>query len=188
MRRTRYSRREFVTPATALAAVAGVSEAAARKRPNILWLVSEDNNPFIGAYGDRVAHTPAIDSLAAGGVLYENVFSNAPVCAPTRFAIIAADKGDGVARDRARQALERLSQGEEAISVGDPFPDLSHFAAYEPEQVYRLFGRSELAAAAFFVAPGRWMGPYRSGYGWHLIRVETRQESRQPDFFEIRER
>jgi hypothetical protein len=24
----------------------------ARERPNILWLVSEDNNPFIGAYGD----------------------------------------------------------------------------------------------------------------------------------------
>jgi arylsulfatase A-like enzyme len=86
----RYSRREFVTLATAVAAAASVSDAVgnARKRPNILWLVSEDNNPFIGAYGDRLAHTPAIDSLAAGGVLYENVFSNAPVCAPSRFAII----------------------------------------------------------------------------------------------------
>jgi arylsulfatase A-like enzyme len=90
MSRSRYSRREFVTLATALAAVASVSDASGkpRKRPNILWLVSEDNNPFIGAYGDRLAHTPAIDSLAAGGVLYENVFSNAPVCAPTRFSII----------------------------------------------------------------------------------------------------
>jgi arylsulfatase A-like enzyme len=79
-----------VTLATALAAVASVSDAAGktRQRPNILWLVSEDNNPFIGAYGDRIAHTPAIDSLAAGGVLYQNVFSNAPVCAPTRFSII----------------------------------------------------------------------------------------------------
>ena len=57
-------------------------------RPNILWLVSEDNYPFIGAYGDRLAHTPAIDALAAAGVLYANAFSNAPVCAPTRFAII----------------------------------------------------------------------------------------------------
>ena len=93
MRRTRYSRREFVQAgalATALSAVVGLdgADAEARKRPNILWLVSEDNNPFIGAYGDRLAHTPAIDSLAAGGVLYQNVFSNAPVCAPSRFAII----------------------------------------------------------------------------------------------------
>jgi len=57
-------------------------------RPNILWLVSEDNNPRIGAYGDRLAHTPAIDGLARQGILYRNVYSTAPVCAPTRFSII----------------------------------------------------------------------------------------------------
>ena len=27
-------------------------------RPNILWLVSEDNGPFLGCYGDPLAHTP----------------------------------------------------------------------------------------------------------------------------------
>lgn len=56
--------------------------------PNFLWLVSEDNNPLIGAYGDRLAHTPAIDKLAREGVLFRNVYSNAPVCAPSRFGII----------------------------------------------------------------------------------------------------
>ena len=56
--------------------------------PNILWVVSEDNNPFIGAYGDRLAHTPNIDALARRGVLYRNVYSNAPVCAPSRFGIL----------------------------------------------------------------------------------------------------
>nr|WP_264159523.1 sulfatase-like hydrolase/transferase [Actinomadura rudentiformis] len=50
--------------------------------------MSEDNNPFIGAYGDRLARTPAIDRLAQEGVRYENSFSTAPVCAPSRFAII----------------------------------------------------------------------------------------------------
>ena len=59
-----------------------------RERPNILWLVSEDNNPFIGAYGDRLAHTPTIDALAAKGVLYKNAFSTGPVCATSRFAIL----------------------------------------------------------------------------------------------------
>jgi arylsulfatase A-like enzyme len=58
------------------------------ERPNILWLVSEDNNPYIGAYGDKVAHTPNIDALAEKGVLFTNVFSNAPVCAPSRFGIL----------------------------------------------------------------------------------------------------
>ncbi len=56
--------------------------------PNILWIVSEDNNPYLGAYGDPVAETPTLDRLAAEGVLYQNCFSPAPVCAPTRFTLI----------------------------------------------------------------------------------------------------
>lgn len=64
------------------------AQAARRDRPNILWIVSEDNNPFIGAYGDRLARTPHIDALAKRGVLYRNVYSPAPVCAPTRFGIL----------------------------------------------------------------------------------------------------
>src|SRR5437879_5414297 len=56
-------------------------------RPNILWLVSEDNNPFLGCYGDPLAHTPTLDKLAKEGVLYERCFSW-PVCAPSRFTLI----------------------------------------------------------------------------------------------------
>jgi arylsulfatase A-like enzyme len=89
----RLSRRTLLTAGAGAAALAAfergsAAETKSRSRPNILWLVSEDNYPFIGAYGDRLAHTPAIDALAAAGVRYANAFSNAPVCAPTRFAII----------------------------------------------------------------------------------------------------
>ena len=31
-------------------------------RPNILWLVSEDNGRFLGCYGDPLAHTPTLES------------------------------------------------------------------------------------------------------------------------------
>ena len=58
-------------------------------RPNILWIVSEDNNPYLGCYGDTLARTPTIDRLAKEGVLYENCFSQAPVCAPSRFTLIS---------------------------------------------------------------------------------------------------
>lgn len=57
-------------------------------RPNILWLVSEDNGRFLGCYGDRLAHTPAIDKLAREGILYERCFTM-PVCAPSRFTLIS---------------------------------------------------------------------------------------------------
>jgi arylsulfatase A-like enzyme len=76
--------------AAVVAASASLAAAAAPggARPNILWVVSEDNNPFIGAYGDRLAHTPNIDALARNGLLYRNLYSNAPVCAPSRFGIL----------------------------------------------------------------------------------------------------
>lgn len=56
--------------------------------PNILWIVSEDNSPLIGAYGDTFATTPHLDQLASEGVLYENAFATAPVCAPARSTLI----------------------------------------------------------------------------------------------------
>lgn len=57
---------------------------AADDRPNILWIVSEDNSPLLGCYGDPVAQTPHLDALAAKGIRYTNAFANAPVCAPAR--------------------------------------------------------------------------------------------------------
>ena len=57
------------------------------KRPNILWLVSEDNHTFLGCYGDKIARTPTLDKLAKEGILYERCFAQ-PVCAPSRFALI----------------------------------------------------------------------------------------------------
>lgn len=67
------------------AALPPASDAA--NRPNILWLVSEDNGPFLGCYDDPLARTPTLDRLAREGVLYERCFAQ-PVCAPSRFTLI----------------------------------------------------------------------------------------------------
>jgi len=56
--------------------------------PNVLWLVSEDNSPFIGAYGDTYAITPVLDSLAKKSIVYTHAFAAAPVCAPNRNTLI----------------------------------------------------------------------------------------------------
>src|SRR5690625_2342011 len=59
-------------------------EGYSQSQPNILWIVSEDNSPWLGAYGDTIATTPNIDKLAEQGFVYINAYSNAPVCAPAR--------------------------------------------------------------------------------------------------------
>ena len=62
--------------------------AHAADRPNILWLSTEDMSPNLGCYGDKQAHTPHIDELAAEGILFKNAFVPTPVCATCRSAII----------------------------------------------------------------------------------------------------
>lgn len=88
------SRRTFLKTMSAGAAVMALGRPALGQggvpaaRPNILWIVSEDNNPFLGCYGQPLVHTPTLDALSKEGVLYENCFSQAPVCAPSRFTLI----------------------------------------------------------------------------------------------------
>lgn len=72
----------------AFLSVAATSLAIAQERPNILWLSSEDNGPQLGAYGDRFSTTPALDGLAARGMRFTRAWAAAPVCAPSRTAII----------------------------------------------------------------------------------------------------
>ena len=79
--------RILLTSAALLLSPHAILPAAEAEKPNILWLTSEDNDAFLGCYGDPLAHTPTLDKLAREGVLYERCFAQ-PVCAPARFTLI----------------------------------------------------------------------------------------------------
>lgn len=53
-------------------------------RPNIMLLQGEDVGLHLGCYGHDYAMTPNLDRLASEGARYDNAFSHAPVCAPSR--------------------------------------------------------------------------------------------------------
>ncbi len=55
--------------------------------PNILLVVSEDNGPELGCYGDPHARTPHLDGLAAEGVRFANAFVPYSVCSPARASL-----------------------------------------------------------------------------------------------------
>ena len=76
------SRRQFSTLLCAAAA-------PSRRPPNIVFILADDlgwGEP--GCYGNTFNRTPNIDRMAAEGVRFENAYSAAPVCSPTRASIM----------------------------------------------------------------------------------------------------
>ena len=62
---------------------------AQTNRPNIIWLVSEDQSPvFFPMYGDDTVSLPNLSQLAEDSVIYDNMHATTPVCSPARSAII----------------------------------------------------------------------------------------------------
>ena len=65
-----------------------VTGGSAAERPNILLIVSEDNGPELGCYGDRYVKTPVLDGLAKRGVRFEHAYVPQAGCSQSRAALL----------------------------------------------------------------------------------------------------
>ena len=55
------------------------------KRPNVVFLVSEDNSiHYLKHYGAKFGAMPNIEKMAKAGLTFDHAFSNAPVCSVAR--------------------------------------------------------------------------------------------------------
>ncbi|MBL9161048.1 MAG: sulfatase-like hydrolase/transferase [Verrucomicrobiales bacterium] len=61
------------------------SSAISADRPNIVWIVSEDNSKhYLKLFDPEGTETPNIEALAREGITFTRAFSNAPVCSVAR--------------------------------------------------------------------------------------------------------
>src|ERR1700722_7347466 len=68
----------------------GTQESTVTTRPNFLILMADQLTArALPAYGNRIAKTPHIDALAAGGVVFDAFYCNSPLCAPSRFSFLS---------------------------------------------------------------------------------------------------
>jgi len=78
---------------------------AQTSRPNIVWLTSEDNSiHYMDLYREGGAATPNIAKLAEHGLVFENAFSNAPVCSVARTTLLTGAYGPRIGAQYHRHA------------------------------------------------------------------------------------
>lgn len=95
-------------------------------RPNIVWLVSEDNSKhWLQLYQKTGVAMPSVEGLARKGLVFDHAFSQAPVCSVARSTLISGSYAPRVGAQFHRKA--RLASMPEGL---DMFPTYLRRAGY----------------------------------------------------------
>ena len=146
-------------------------------RPNVLWIAMEDTTPRLGGYGDDLARTPEIDGLAADGRRYPNAFSTAPVCAPSRSAVMTGCHQVAIGTHHMRTT----HTNDDAPELPTPYEAVPpHYVTAVPE-LFRQAGyycTLDSKTDYQFGAPATVWDHHGDGAGWR----DDARESDQPFF------
>jgi arylsulfatase A-like enzyme len=93
----RLSRREFIGTVAAASAAAALPRlspgATPARKPNVLFLMSDDMRVELGCYASMFnAKTPNLDTLAKSGVRFDRNYCQFPLCNPSRASLLTGRK------------------------------------------------------------------------------------------------
>ena len=106
-----------------------------------------------------------------------------------RHLYFSFDRRGERSRADATRALAKLA-GQPAdspatVNLADPFMYQSYYADRTPEYVANVFGTKFAQALSQLKPAASWQGPIESGFGWHLVWVDSLTSGRVPDFEEV---
>ena len=87
--------------------------------------------------------------------------------------------------DVADEVLAKLRADGDPSQLGDSFMLQRDYLRKSPAEVARHFG-SQFAAEVFELEKGEWQGPVQSGYGLHLVLVDSQEEPYLPSLEDVR--
>jgi parvulin-like peptidyl-prolyl isomerase len=133
------------------------------------------------------AHEPSTAELKAWYKKNRDKFA-LPSRVSFRHLYFSPDRRGQHARDAALNTLSKLAgrpqDSKLAASLADSFMFQDYYRDRAPDYLGKEFG-PQFALAVAKLAPGTWQGPIESGFGWHLVFVDTVIPGRVPEFEEI---
>lgn len=123
-----------------LLAMAGVlphSPAWAESPPamNVLFIVSDDLNSDVGAFGSERAVTPELDRLAARSMTFQRAYCQYPACGPSRNSFLSGLRPNQVSVPAAKGFTNLLDAVPDATTLPRLFRDNGYYTA----QIGKIF-------------------------------------------------
>src|SRR6056297_1167565 len=100
-------------PALFVALLGCSSLVTAADRPNIVWILTEDNSKhYLQLFDPAGVKSPHLESMARQGVVFDRAFSNAPVCSVARTTLITSCYGPRIGTQfHRRSQLAAMPEG-----------------------------------------------------------------------------
>lgn len=112
--------------------LAGLSAApaAADTRPNVLFIVADDLNDWVGCLnGHPQARTPHLDRLAARGMLFANAHIQTPLCNPSRASVLTGLRPTTTGIYGLAPSLRNVDRTRDAVTLPQYFRQHGCFTA-----------------------------------------------------------
>lgn len=145
-------------------------------RPNIVWIVSEDNSKhYLKLYDENGAETPNIEKLAETGVVFNHAFSNTPVCSAARSTLIASSYGPRLATHYHRK-IEKVPMPDGVEMFPAYLRKAGYYTSNNAKEDYNIITGENVWDKSSKKATWRDRKPNQPFF--HVFNIETTHESR----------
>jgi len=179
---TGISRRDFLRAAAAGAAALAMPrctpEPNSQRRANFIIVLADDlGYGDLGCYGGKDIRTPSLDAMAAAGLRFTDFHSNAPICSPTRAALLTG-------RYQQRMGIDRIVTRSPQSPKGLPESEIT-FAQVLKSAGYAtgLVGKWHLGFGETFSPMSRGFDEFRGFLGGQIDYHSHVDPGGQPDWW-----